>query len=92
VPNTTTSLVAIRSVLESTAFQKANLRTKLAIALGRVCPASIAADLAKMPHLLIAGATGSGKSVCINSIIASLLLHNTPEDLRLVLVDPKRLK
>jgi S-DNA-T family DNA segregation ATPase FtsK/SpoIIIE len=93
VPNTTTSLVAIRSVMESTAFQKANLRTKLAIALGKgVSGEPIAADLAKMPHLLIAGATGSGKSVCINSIIASLLVHNTPEDLRLVLVDPKRVE
>jgi len=93
VPNTTTSLVAIRSVIESTAFQKANARTRLAIALGKgVSGEPIAADLAKMPHLLIAGATGSGKSVCINSIIASLLLHNTPEDLRLVLVDPKRVE
>jgi S-DNA-T family DNA segregation ATPase FtsK/SpoIIIE len=93
VPNTTTSLVAIRSVIESTAFQKANLRTKLAMALGKgVSGEPIAADLAKMPHLLIAGATGSGKSVCINSIVASLLLHNTPEDLRLVLVDPKRVE
>jgi S-DNA-T family DNA segregation ATPase FtsK/SpoIIIE len=93
VPNTTTSLVAIRSVMESTAFQRANLRTKLAIALGKgVSGEPIAADLAKMPHLLIAGATGSGKSVCINSIIASLLVHNTPEDLRLVLVDPKRVE
>ena len=93
VPNTTTSLVAIRSVMESTAFQKANLRTKLAIALGKgVSGEPIAADLGKMPHLLIAGATGSGKSVCINSIIASLLVHNTPEDLRLVLVDPKRVE
>ncbi len=93
VPNTTTSLVAIRSVIESTAFQKANLRTKLAIALGKgVSGEPVAADLAKMPHLLIAGATGSGKSVCINSIIASLLLHNTPEDLRLVLIDPKRVE
>jgi S-DNA-T family DNA segregation ATPase FtsK/SpoIIIE len=93
VPNTTTSLVAIRSVMESTAFQKANLRTKLAIALGKgVSGEPIAADLGKMPHLLIAGATGSGKSVCINSIISSLLVHNTPEDLRLVLVDPKRVE
>jgi S-DNA-T family DNA segregation ATPase FtsK/SpoIIIE len=93
VPNTTTSLVAIRSVIESTTFQKTNARTRLALALGKgVSGEPVATDLTRMPHLLIAGATGSGKSVCINSIIASLLLHNTPEDLRLVLVDPKRVE
>ncbi|HEV8573480.1 MAG TPA: DNA translocase FtsK, partial [Dehalococcoidia bacterium] len=93
VPNTTTSLVSIRSVIESTAFQKANLRSKLAIALGKgVSGEPVAADLGKMPHLLIAGATGSGKSVCINSLIACFLLQNTPEELRLVLIDPKRVE
>jgi hypothetical protein len=93
VPNTTTSLVALRSVIESTAFQKANSQSKLAIALGKgVSGEPVSADLTRMPHLLIAGATGSGKSVCINSIIASFLLHNTPEELRLVLVDPKRVE
>ena len=93
VPNTTTSLVALRSVIESTAFQRALARSKLAIALGKgVSGEPAAADLTKMPHLLIAGATGSGKSVCINSIIAGLLLHNTPENLRLVLIDPKRVE
>ncbi len=93
VPNSTTSLVALRSVIESTAFQKMNQKSKLALALGKgVSGESVAADLGKMPHLLIAGATGSGKSVCINSIIASFLLHNTPEDLRLVLIDPKRVE
>jgi S-DNA-T family DNA segregation ATPase FtsK/SpoIIIE len=93
VPNTTTSLVAIRSVIESTTFQKTNARTKLSIALGKgVSGEPVATDLTRMPHLLIAGATGSGKSVCINSIIASFLLHNTPEELRLVLVDPKRVE
>jgi S-DNA-T family DNA segregation ATPase FtsK/SpoIIIE len=93
VPNTTTSLVAIRSVIESTTFQKTNARTRLSIALGKgVSGEPVATDLTRMPHLLIAGATGSGKSVCINSVIASLLLHNTPEDLRLVLVDPKRVE
>lgn len=93
VPNTTTSLVSLRSVIESTAFQKANAKSKLAIVLGKgVSGEPVAADLSKMPHLLIAGATGSGKSVCINSIIACLLLHNTPEELRLVLIDPKRVE
>jgi S-DNA-T family DNA segregation ATPase FtsK/SpoIIIE len=93
VPNTTTSLVSLRSVIESTAFQKVNARTRLALALGKgVSGEPVATDLARMPHLLIAGATGSGKSVCINSIIASFLLHNTPEELRLVLVDPKRVE
>ena len=93
VPNTTTSLVALRSVVESTAFQRVIARSRLGIALGKgVSGEPAAADLAKMPHLLIAGATGSGKSVCINSIIACLLLHNTPEELRLVLIDPKRVE
>jgi len=93
VPNTTTSLVALRSVIESSAFQRVLARSKLAIALGKgVSGEPAAADLTKMPHLLIAGATGSGKSVCINSVIAGLLLHNTPEDLRLVLIDPKRVE
>jgi S-DNA-T family DNA segregation ATPase FtsK/SpoIIIE len=93
VPNTTTSLVALRGVIENTSFQKIVTRSNLAMGLGKgVSGDSIAADLAKMPHLLVAGATGSGKSVCINSIIASLLLHNTPEQLRLVLVDPKRVE
>ena len=93
VPNNTASLVALRGVIEHTAFQKTVARTTLAIGLGKgVSGESIAADLAKMPHLLVAGATGSGKSVCINSIIVSLLLHNTPEQLRLVLIDPKRVE
>jgi S-DNA-T family DNA segregation ATPase FtsK/SpoIIIE len=93
VPNKTTSVVSLRSVIESKAFQKANQQSKIAIALGKgVSGEPVAADLTKMPHLLIAGATGSGKSVCINSIIGSFLLHNTPEDLRLVLVDPKRVE
>ncbi len=93
VPNNTSSLVSLRSVIESTAFAKANAKTRIAIALGKgVSGEPVAADLSKMPHLLIAGSTGSGKSVCINSIIACFLLHNTPEELRLVLIDPKRVE
>jgi S-DNA-T family DNA segregation ATPase FtsK/SpoIIIE len=93
VPNTTTSVVALRGVIESGTFQKSVTKSKLALALGKgVSGESVTADLAKMPHLLIAGATGSGKSVCINSIIACFLLHNTPEELRLVLIDPKRVE
>ncbi len=93
VPNQSTSLVTLRSVTESAAFQKVAARSHLALSLGKgVSGEPVAADLAKMPHLLIAGATGSGKSVCINSIIGCLLMHNAPEDVRIVLIDPKRVE
>ncbi len=91
VPNAELTLVALRGVMESDAFKK--LQSKLAIGLGRdVSGEPIVADLGNMPHLLIAGATGSGKSVCINSIIACLLCNNTPDDLKLLMVDPKRVE
>jgi len=90
VPNAITSLVGLRSVIESHPFQKVSAKSKLAIALGQdVSGQAVAADLGRMPHLLIAGATGSGKSVCINSIVACLLFHCTPEELRFIMVDPK---
>ena len=93
VPNSQTTLVSLRQVVESSAFQKLRLKTKLAIALGEdVSGQPVAADLAKMPHALIAGATGSGKSICINSIISCLLLQATPDEVRLILVDPKRVE
>jgi len=93
VPNTTFGSVSLRSVVESTAFQKIRARSKLAIALGKGAGGeAVSADLAKMPHLLIAGATGSGKTVCLDSIICCLLLHNTPGDVRLIMVDPKRVE
>ncbi len=93
VPNQETRMVSLRGVLESPAFAKVLKRGGLPIALGRnVTGRPVAVDLTQMPHLLIAGATGSGKSVAINSIIASLLLHHSPERLRLVLVDPKRVE
>ena len=88
VPNTRTTVVRLRPILESEAFYKVN--SPLAIALGRdVSGQPVVADLAAMPHLLIAGTTGSGKSVCIAAITTCLVMNNTPEDLRLVMVDPK---
>ncbi|MCS6844733.1 MAG: DNA translocase FtsK [Caldilineales bacterium] len=91
VPNSAARRVSLRSVLESPQFQA--LGSPLAIALGLdVAGQPVAADLAKMPHLLIAGATGSGKSVCINAIVCSLLMSNGPDRLRLLLFDPKRVE
>ncbi|MGD9505594.1 MAG: DNA translocase FtsK [Syntrophobacteraceae bacterium] len=91
IPNKERDLVSIRAVLEHKAFAAATAPITIALgkdAMGR--PA--AANLAKMPHLLIAGATGTGKSVCINTILSSLLFRNTPNELRLLLVDPKRIE
>lgn len=91
VPNAKAALVRMRDIFESETF--ASKKTNLAISLGLdVAGHPQIADLSKMPHLLIAGATGSGKSVCINSILASLLYQNSPSQLRLILVDPKRVE
>ncbi len=91
VPNDEISMVALRDVIESEAFKR--LKSPLRFALGQnVAGNAVAADLAAMPHLLIAGATGSGKSVSVNALISCLLLHNTPDDLRLIMVDPKRVE
>ena len=88
VPNPRSTLVTLRGVLESPEFQK--VASPLAIALGKdVSGAAVATDLGKMPHLLIAGATGSGKSVCINAVITSLLYNNTADTVRFLMVDPK---
>jgi DNA segregation ATPase FtsK/SpoIIIE, S-DNA-T family len=90
VPNKSASLVSMRECVEAPGFRAGH---KLAIVLGNdVSGTSITGDLARMPHLLIAGATGQGKSVCINVLISSLLLQCTPEDLRLVMIDPKRVE
>lgn len=91
IPNKNVAKVTLREILLSTQFKAQ--KSKLALALGRdVAGEPVAIDLEKMPHLMIAGATGSGKSVCINSIITSLLFNNSPADLRLMLVDPKRVE
>jgi S-DNA-T family DNA segregation ATPase FtsK/SpoIIIE len=91
VPNDEMALVALRDVLESEAFQRS--RTPLRFALGQdVAGHPISANLESMPHLLIAGTTGSGKSVCVNSILSCFLINNTPDDLELVLIDPKRVE
>ena len=88
VPNSHTSVVRMRSILETEAFHK--IGKPLAMALGRdVSGQPVVADLSRMPHLLIAGATGSGKSVCITSIAACLAMNNSPEDLRMVMIDSK---
>jgi S-DNA-T family DNA segregation ATPase FtsK/SpoIIIE len=93
VPNTVFGSVALRSAIESAALQKIKARSKLAIALGKGAGGeAMAADLTSMPHLLIAGATGSGKTVCLNSIICCLLLHNSPDDVRFIMIDPKRVE
>jgi S-DNA-T family DNA segregation ATPase FtsK/SpoIIIE len=91
VPNDEMAMVALRDILESESFKR---NTKpLTFALGRdVAGVPVVASVENMPHLLIAGTTGSGKSVCVNSILTCMLLYNTPDDLRLVLVDPKRVE
>lgn len=91
VPNSELSLVSLRELIETEAFKK--VRSNLRFAFGKdVAGKPVCADLTAMPHLLIAGTTNSGKSVLVNAILTSLLLNNTPQDLRLVLVDPKRVE
>ncbi len=91
VPNEEVALVALRDIIESEAWEQVS--SPLRLALGQdVSGAPHVADLRSMPHLLIAGTTGSGKSVCINAILTALLLQNTPDDLKLLMVDPKRVE
>jgi len=88
VPNSQVALVGLRGVMESSTYQKK--RSRLKVALGRsVSGEPVVADLATMPHLLIAGATGSGKSICIHSVTTCLAFNNRPDDLRMVMIDPK---
>ncbi len=88
IPNNKVSAVSIREILESDAFKKA--KSKLTVALGKDIGGNVVVgDIAKMPHVLIAGATGSGKSVCINTIITSILYKASPDEVKLIMVDPK---
>ena len=90
VPNTESNNVGLKELMESEEFETVQARGRLAIALGEdVRGKPVTTDLTRMPHLLIAGATGTGKSVCINSIVGCLLLTHTPETLRLLMIDPK---
>ena len=93
VPNDSASVVTLRAVMETKEFQEMGKKSKLSLALGKgVSGVPVVADLAKMPHLLIAGATGAGKSVCMNSIIAGIMMNATPNEVRFVMVDPKRVE
>ena len=88
VPNKTISMVTMRELIDSKEFKRE--KSRLTVVLGRDISGNIVVtDLAKMPHLLIAGTTGSGKSVCVNSILLSLLYKGSPDEVRLVLIDPK---
>jgi S-DNA-T family DNA segregation ATPase FtsK/SpoIIIE len=91
VPNDEMTMVALRDIVESDVFKRNP--NPLKFALGKdVTGRPVSTTLENMPHLLIAGATGSGKSVCVNAILTCLLLHNTPDELKLILVDPKRVE
>ena len=90
IPNKNSRLVTLREILESKEYAAAKAKSKLAMALGKDVGGAVRiGDLARMPHMLIAGATGSGKSVCLNAIIGSFLMQATPDDVRILMVDPK---
>lgn len=91
VPNQKVAAVNLKEILKSQEFKQR--KTNLTVALGKDVSGKVwAGDLGKMPHLLVAGSTGSGKSVCLNTVIVSLLYQNSPDDLRLIMVDPKRVE
>ncbi|HEY7738302.1 MAG TPA: DNA translocase FtsK 4TM domain-containing protein [Candidatus Limnocylindria bacterium] len=93
IPNAAFDLVTLKEVLGSKALQSVASEGELAFALGQdVAGQPVAADLGRMPHLLIAGATGSGKSVCVNALICSLVMRAKPDEVKLILIDPKRVE
>jgi S-DNA-T family DNA segregation ATPase FtsK/SpoIIIE len=91
VPNAITSMVGMRTIIEKTDFYKAS--SKLVCTLGlTITGEAVLMDLAKMPHVLIAGATGSGKSVCVNALIMSILMRATPQEVKFLMIDPKKVE
>lgn len=93
VPNQNRDMVTLREVIESTAYRKGAKKSLLNVALGKDISGQICTtDIAKMPHLLICGTTGSGKSVCVNAMILSILFNAKPEEVRLVMIDPKKVE
>ncbi len=91
VPNAEKAMVTLREIIDSDAFR--NSKSRLNVALGRDIQGEVTcADLAKMPHLLVAGTTGSGKSVCLNTMIMSLLYNATPDEVKLIMIDPKKVE
>ncbi|MDP2913704.1 MAG: DNA translocase FtsK [Candidatus Omnitrophota bacterium] len=91
VPNSSSALVYLRDVLESKEYRGFKSKLKLAIGID-IAGVPVIADLATMPHLLIAGATGSGKTVCVNTIITSILFNSTPDEVKFIMIDPKRVE
>lgn len=90
VPNKTATMVSFRELVETKEFQTAGKKSNISFAAGKDIAGNVViSDIAKMPHLLIAGATGSGKSVCINTIIMSILYHANPDDVKFIMIDPK---
>jgi DNA segregation ATPase FtsK/SpoIIIE, S-DNA-T family len=93
IPNSAFDLVTLKEVLASANFEAASVQSKLAFALGQdVAGQPFSADLSRMPHVLISGATGSGKSVCVNALVCSLLMRATPSEVKLIMIDPKRVE
>ena len=91
VPNSTSTLVYLKEVLDSQEYR--NFKSKLKLAIGKdIAGSPVITDLATMPHLLIAGATGSGKTVCVNTMITSLLFNSTPDEIKFIMIDPKRVE
>ncbi len=93
VPNKSRATVSLREIIETAQYDTQVSKSKLSVALGKdITGETIVADLAKMPHMLIAGTTGSGKSVCLNSMIISILYNATPDEVKLLMIDPKQVE